>query len=163
MSIVDHPAEPAAASGEAAPDGAAPSETVVAARLRLVVMRLARRLRQQSGPGVTPSQLAALSSIERLGPLTLGELSSAERVRPPTMTRIVAGLEEVQLVTRARDPHDGRVAHVALTPRGQRFIARSRTRKNAYLAAHLRSLTPSELTTLDRAASILERLMEDAE
>jgi DNA-binding MarR family transcriptional regulator len=141
----------------------AANETAVAARLRLVVMRLARRLRQQAGPGVTPSQLAALSSIERLGPLTLGELSSVERVRPPTMTRIVAGLEDVQLVTRQRDPRDRRVARVGLTPQGQRFVERSRTRKDAYLAAHLRSLTPADLTTLDRAASILERVMEDAE
>ena len=141
----------------------ATNEAAVAARVRLVVMRLARRLRQQAGPGVTPSQLAALSSIERLGPLTLGELSSVERVRPPTMTRIVAGLEDVQLVTRERDAHDRRVARVGLTQQGQRFVERSRTRKDAYLAAHLRSLTPSELDTLDRAASILERVMEDAE
>jgi len=154
---------PTAASTDTPSDGTAASEPVVAARLRLVVMRLARRLRQQASAGVTPSQLAALSSIERLGPLTLGELSSVERVRPPTMTRIVSGLEDVQLVTRERDPHDRRVARVRLTPQGQRFVEQSRTRKDAYLAAHLRSLTPAELTTLDEAASILERVMEDAE
>ena len=154
---------PTTASTDTPSDGTAASEPVVAARLRLVVMRLARRLRQQASAGVTPSQLAALSSIERLGPLTLGELSSVERVRPPTMTRIVSGLEDVQLVTRERDPHDRRVARVRLTPQGQRFVEQSRTRKDAYLAAHLRSLTPAELTTLDEAASILERVMEDAE
>ena len=154
---------PTAASTDTPSDGTGASEPVVAARLRLVVMRLARRLRQQASAGVTPSQLAALSSIERLGPLTLGELSSVERVRPPTMTRIVSGLEDVQLVTRERDPHDRRVARVRLTPQGQRFVQQSRTRKDAYLAAHLRSLTPTELTTLDEAASILERVMEDAE
>ena len=153
----------ATSSTDSTSSAAASNEAAVAARVRLVVMRLARRLRQQAGPGVTPSQLAALSSIERLGPLTLGELSSVERVRPPTMTRIVAGLEDVQLVTRERDAHDRRVARVALTSRGQRFVAQSRTRRDAYLAAHLRSLTPSELTTLDRAAAILERVMEDAE
>jgi DNA-binding MarR family transcriptional regulator len=141
----------------------AADETAVAARLRLVVMRLARRLRQHASAGVTPSQVAALSSIERLGPLTLGELSAVEQVRPPTMTRIVAGLEEVALVTRERDPHDRRVTRVRLTSRGQRFIERSRTRRDAYLASHLRSLTPAELATLDRAARILERVMEDAE
>ena len=150
-----------AASAETAETAA--DETAVAARLRLVVMRLARRLRQHASAGVTPSQVAALSSIERLGPLTLGELSAVEQVRPPTMTRIVAGLEEVQLVTRERDANDRRVARVGLTPRGQRFLERSRTRRDAYLASHLRSLTPAELATLDRAARILERVMEDAE
>jgi DNA-binding MarR family transcriptional regulator len=159
-----------AASAASASDGTATSdvtaaadEAAVAARLRLVVMRLARRLRQHASAGVTPSQVAALSSIERLGPLTLGELSSVEQVRPPTMTRIVAGLEELALVTRERDAHDRRVTRVRLTSRGQRFIERSRTRRDAYLASHLRSLTPSELTTLDRAAHVLERVMEDAE
>ena len=144
-------------------DVSADDERVVAARLRLVVMRLARRLHQHASAGVTPSQLAALSSIERIGPLTLGELSSVEQVRPPTMTRIVAGLEAVELVTRERDSHDRRVTRVALTPKGQRFVARSRTRRDAYLASHLRSLTPSELATLDNAARILERVIEGAE
>lgn len=153
----------AATSTDATSNAGASDEAAVAARVRLVVMRLARRLRQQASPGVTPSQLAALSSIERLGPLTLGELSSVERVRPPTMTRIVSGLEDVQFVTRERDPHDRRVARVGLTSLGQRFVEQSRTRRDAYLAAHLRSLTPTELNTLDRAARILERLMEDAE
>jgi DNA-binding MarR family transcriptional regulator len=137
------------------------SDVAVAARLRLAVMRLARRLRQQADQGVTPSQLAALSSLDRLGPLTLGELSTVERVRPPTMTRIVAGLEELQLAQRERDAHDRRVARVRLTPAGQRFVQRSRTRKNAYLAARLRTLSPDELAALDRATEILERVMDD--
>lgn len=133
----------------------------IAARLRLTVMRLARRLRQQADQGVTPSQLAALASLDRLGPLTLGELSGVERVRPPTMTRIVAGLEELQLVLRERDVHDRRVARVRLTPLGQRYVQRSRTRKNAYLAARLRSLSAEELEVLDRASAILDRVIED--
>ena len=153
----------AASTSAVSTNAPADDETAVAARLRLVVMRLARRLRQHTSAGVTPSQLAALSSIERIGPLTLGELSSVEQVRPPTMTRIVAGLEAAQLVTRERDSRDRRVARVKLTLRGQRFIARSRTRRDAYLASHLRSLTSSELATLDRAARILERVMEGAE
>ena len=64
--------------------------TQLAARLRLSVMRLARRLRQQAEGDVTPSMLSALASLERVGPSTLGELASLEHVQPPTMTRIVA-------------------------------------------------------------------------
>jgi DNA-binding MarR family transcriptional regulator len=67
------------------------------------------------------------------------------------------------LVRREGDPHDRRVARVALTAAGQRFVQRSRTRKDAYLAARLRALAPDELATLDRAAAILERVMEDDE
>ena len=35
-----------------------------------------------------------------------------------------------------------------------------RTRKNAYMARRLRGLDPDELATLDRAAAILEDLLE---
>jgi DNA-binding MarR family transcriptional regulator len=152
---------PEAATAAAGHPVARPDEAVVAARLRLAVMRLARRLRQEGQPGATPSQLAALSSVARLGPLTLGELSNVERVRPPTMSRIVAGLEDLHLVVRRPDPNDRRVARVALTRRGQRFVHRSRNRKDAYLAARIRALDPAELATLDTAAAIIERMMEE--
>jgi DNA-binding MarR family transcriptional regulator len=78
------------------------------------------------------------------------------------MTRIVAGLEELKLVRRERDTHDRRVARVHLSAAGHRFVQRSRTRKNAYLAARLRALSADELATLDRATAILERVIEDS-
>ena len=142
---------------------AAPAE--LAARLRLAVTRLSRRLRQEAqgggGGGISPSQLSALSSIERLGPLTLGELSAVERVQPPTMTRVVAALEEAKLVRREVDPADRRVARVRVTPGGQRFVIRTRTRKDAYLAARLRRLDPSDVAALEHAAAVLEKLLEE--
>lgn len=135
----------------------------LASRLRLAVTRLARRLRQQSAADITPSMMAALSSVERLGPLSLGELAAVERVQPPTMTRIVGGLEELKLVEREVDSRDRRVVRVRLTAEGRRFGLRVRSRKNAYLATQLRSLGPDELATLEKAAAILERFVEDAE
>jgi len=95
-------------------------ETELASRLRLSVTRLARRLRQQAGfeAEVTPSQLATLSSVERLGPITLGDLAAVERVQPPTMTRIVSGLEEAGLVIRRPNPRDRRVNVLVVTARG---------------------------------------------
>ena len=129
-------------------------------RLRMVVARLSRRLRQEANEGATPSQLAALATIERNGPITLGDLAGHERVRPPTMTRIVAGLEETGLVRREIDPGDRRVARVTITPDGARLLARSRTRKDAFLAAMLDHLEPDELEVVERAVPILERLVE---
>ena len=139
-----------------------PDTAELASRLRLGVTRLARRLRQQAEPGLSPSLLSALSSIERGGPLTIGELCAVEHVQPPTMTRIVAGLVEGGLVAREPDPLDRRVAWVRATPEGVRFIHRSRRRKDAYLAKRLGGLTPRELATLDEAADILDRLVGDA-
>jgi DNA-binding MarR family transcriptional regulator len=133
----------------------------LAASLRLAVMRLARRLRQQAEADLTPSMLSALSTIERSGPITLSELAAAERVRPPTITTIVGRLESAGLVNREIDPSDRRVSRVSLSPRGIRLIEATRSRKNAYLARRLARLDAEERSTLERAARILERLMEE--
>ena len=139
---------------------AAVDATALAARLRLAVTRLARRLRQGAEAGVTPSMLSALSSAERQGSLTMRDLCHAEQVQPPTMTRIVAALVEAGLVVREQDTADGRVAWVTVTTEGRRLLERSRRRKEAYLAKSLRSLEPEELRTLETAAQILERLTD---
>ena len=132
----------------------------LAARLRLGITRLARRLRQEAEAGVTPSMLSALSAAERQGPLTMRDLCHAEQVQPPTMTRIVAALVEAGLVVREPDPADGRVAWVTVTQDGRRLLERSRRRKEAYLAKALRGLDEEELRTLESASDILERLID---
>jgi DNA-binding MarR family transcriptional regulator len=140
---------------------AAPLDTAaLAARLRLGVTRLARKLRQEAEPGITPSMLAALSSAERLGPLTMRELCAAEQVQPPSMTRIVAALAEAGLVAREPDADDRRVVWVRVTGEGRRLLDRSRRRKEVYLARAMRSLRPDELAALEEAAELLERMTE---
>jgi len=133
----------------------------LAPELRLAVMRLARRLRQLADAGITPSMLSALSSVERLGPLTLGELASAEKVQPPTMTPIVARLEAAELVRREVDPEDRRVARITLGRQGKQLLDRSRSRKTAYLARRLRALSPAERDVVRRAVEILERFVTE--
>lgn len=141
------------------PTATLPDTAELASRLRLGVTRLARRLRQQAEPGLSPSLLSALSSIDRAGAMTIGELSAVEQVQPPTMTRIVAALVEAGLVVREPDPADGRVAWVRVTPEGAKLLQRSRKRKDVYLAKQLRALEPHELAVLDEATGILERLI----
>ena len=136
-------------------------DAALVARLRLVTMRLARRLRQQSEGDVTASMLSALSSISRLGPLTLGELASVEQVQPPSMTKIVGKLEEQGLVVREPDASDRRVTRVRVSDDGESYVERSRTLKNAYLAERLERLTPGERDRLTDVLPLLERLVED--
>jgi DNA-binding MarR family transcriptional regulator len=136
------------------------SQADLAVRLRLAVARTARRLRQEAGGELSPSQAAALATIDRHGPLTPSELADRERIRRPTATRVIAVLEEAGLVDRTRDPQDGRSSLVALSPAGRELLAGVRTRKNAYLSRRLRELSPQERATLDDAAAILERLLE---
>jgi DNA-binding MarR family transcriptional regulator len=139
--------------------------TEAAAHLRVAVARMARRLRQEGleaeGRGeLSPSLSAALVTIDLHGPLTPSELAERERVKRPTATRIVAKLEQLGLVSRTADPTDGRAFLVATTGAGRALLRRLRTRKNAYLARRLGELEPGEVTTLVRAAEILERLLD---
>jgi len=130
-------------------------------RLRLAIMRLARRLRQQSEPDMTPSMLSAMANIEYRQPVTLGHLAEAERVTPPTMSKIVGRLEDSGLVTRTVDVSDRRIQRVSLSPDGAKLIARNRSRKNAYLARKLRRLEPEEVSKLEEAVGVIEKLLED--
>jgi len=133
----------------------------LAARLRLAVIRTARRLRQESGTDLSPSLTAALATIERHGPLTPSGLAEIERVQRPTATRFLARLEEEGLVLRTTDPADGRVSLVNISAAGRTLLKKLRGRKNAYLARRLRELSDDEAADLERAAAILERLLEE--
>jgi DNA-binding MarR family transcriptional regulator len=147
---------PAPATGETQLD-----DPELAARLRLVLNRLARRLRSQTPADLSPSLTSALVTIELQGPITLGQLASCERVTPPSVTRMVASLEKLGLVRRKADPADRRIARVSLTAEGGRTVQRTRTRKTAYLAKRLRKLDESELAVLRDALPVLERLLQD--
>jgi DNA-binding MarR family transcriptional regulator len=139
---------------------APPVAPALPSRLRTVVTRLARRLRQQGESAASPTQLAALATIEREGPLTLGALAAIERVRPPTITAAVGRLEEQGLVHRRTDARDRRVSRVGITSHGRRLLAESRSRKTAYLEQQLAALSADERAILARAARILERVLE---
>jgi DNA-binding MarR family transcriptional regulator len=144
------------------PTGIAPEE--LAARLRLANARLARRVRQEAlsgGDDLTASRLAALATIESLGPITLGELAAVEQVQPPSMTRIVARLEENGLALREVDAQDRRIVRVRITDAGRQTLARSRTRKTAFLARRVARLSLAERDALARALPLLETLIDD--
>ena len=134
-----------------------------AARLRLAATRLARRLRQHSESGLTPSQHAALATIERCGSLTLGRLAEAERVSAPTITRVVALLEEQALVERRPDPADGRATLVQLTDDGQTLLTTVRRQRTAWLADRLDSLDEGQVRRLVDALQVLELIGDDAD
>ena len=134
--------------------------TATAAHLRLAVTRMARRLRQEAAGDLSPTAASALASVERHGPLTPSELAAIERVKRPTATRSLACLEQLGLVERTRDPSDGRSALLSITAAGRNRLRRLRKRKNAYLARRLRELPAADVEALDRAAELLEGILE---
>lgn len=140
-----------------------PSEDTVP-ELRMAVMRLARRLRQERPQDdLTPSQLAVLGTLRRRGSMTSGDLARSEQVKPPSMTRMVASLEAEGLVIRRPDADDGRVVHVELTPAARERIEESQEQRDEWLRHRLKELPDKERELLLAAAPVLNRLATDGQ
>src|SRR5436305_15305255 len=113
--LATYPANVPHISATGAPTGAGAglptgAPTVDVTRLRVAIARLSRRLRRHELAGLTPTQLAALSTVEQSGPLRLGDLAAAEGIAPSTLTRLVSLLEELVYVQRDADPRDARAS-----------------------------------------------------
>ncbi len=137
-----------------------PGEPELAARLSVAVGRLHRRIRLDSND-VPPLQLSTLVSISQFGPLRLGELAAREAVSAPTMTRVLAALDERGLIVRSPDPDDARSTRVELSETGVRVLAEVRTRRTALLEARLARLTPAQLAALEAAVPALESMVTE--
>jgi DNA-binding MarR family transcriptional regulator len=136
-----------------------PTDTALASDLRVTVMRLARRLRnQRSDTSLSLGQIAALGTLDRHGPMTPGELAAHERVQPPSMTRIVGKLEAAGLTTRTDHPTDGRQVLVAASATGKALLRDDRRRRDAWLAQRMRDLSAEDLAVLRQAAAVLDKL-----
>jgi DNA-binding MarR family transcriptional regulator len=130
-------------------------------RLRVSIARLSRRLRRNDQSGLTPTQLAALSTVERSGPLRLGDLAAAEGIAPSTLTRLVSALEESGYVRRDADPRDARASTLAITQAGHEMLESLRAEGTAMLTESLAMLTPEQRSALATALPVLERLADD--
>ena len=143
------------------PASTAPAASLeLADRLHSAAIHLLRRLRREDdASGLPAPQLSALSVIVFGGPITLGALAAAEQVRPPTITRVVATLEESGLVVRETDDADRRVARVKATAKGTRLLQEGRQRRVATLADSLAALSAADRALLASAVPVLERIV----
>ncbi len=131
-------------------------------RLRVAIARLSRRLRKHDLAGLTPTQLAALATVERAGPLRLGDLAAAERIAPSTLTRLVSALEDRGYVERRAVPGDARAWTLVVTSRGHEVLDRIRQENTILLADSLLTLSPDQLAVLAAALPALEQLADAA-
>ena len=146
-------------SGAARSAGAsAPPPGIDAARLRVAVLRLSRRLRKHDLAGLTPSQLSTLSSVGQSGPVRLGDLAAAERIAPSTLTRLVSVLEGRGYLLREPAPDDARAYLVTMTETGQAVLAQIRDEATSMLTDILSTLAPDQLAALKAALPALEQL-----
>ena len=144
-----------------APDGQSPGYADIdVTRLRVALARLSRWLRRHELAGLTPTQLAALATIGKTGPMRLGDLAAAEGIAPSTLTRLVTALEDSGYVRRLADPSDARASTLTITPHGQDALQRIRAETTLMLTASLELLTPDQRAALAEALPVLERLAE---
>jgi DNA-binding MarR family transcriptional regulator len=129
-------------------------------RLRVALARLSRRLRRHELAGLTPTQLAALATVDRSGPMRLGDLAAAEGIAPSTLTRLVTALEDSGYVRRWADPSDARASTLGITAHGQDALEQIRTESTLALAASMQLLAPAQRAALADALPVLEQLAE---
>jgi DNA-binding MarR family transcriptional regulator len=140
------------------PAAAASRPGIDAARLRVAVLRLSRRLRKHDLAGLTPSQLSTLSSVGKSGPVRLGDLAAAERIAPSTLTRLVNVLEERGYLLRQPAPDDARAYLVTVTESGNEALARIRDEATSLLTEMMKTLPADQLAALESALPALEQL-----
>ncbi|WP_214368245.1 MarR family winged helix-turn-helix transcriptional regulator [Pseudonocardia sp. H11422] len=145
-------------SGDPGPDE---EQTELAARLRLAVGRLHRRIRIDGRESVPPLQLSALVTVEQHGPLRLSELARREAVTAPTMSRVLAALDEQGLVVRTVDPQDARGVRITLSDKGAAVLAEVRSHRTALVARRLARLDAQQRAALRDALPALEALLVD--
>jgi DNA-binding MarR family transcriptional regulator len=133
---------------------------VDAARLRLAIGRLSRRLRRHQLAGLTPGQVAALATVDSSGPLRLSELAAIEGIAPSTLTRLVAALEERGYVQRSTVAADARASELVITAGGRDVLHRIRQESTTALAGALAALQPGQLAALAAALPAIEQLAD---
>ena len=137
---------------------APPSPAIDVARLRVTIARLSRWLRRHDLAELTPTQVSALSTVDRHGPLRLGDLAAAEGIAPSTLTRLVTVLEERGYVERCPVPGDARASTLTIAPAGHEVLERIREQSTILLADRLETLTAEQRAALAAALPALEQL-----
>lgn len=133
----------------------------LAATLRPSLLRLTRIIRNQRvDMSVTLTQLSAMNTLGKHGPMSAGELAAAERVQPPSMTKVLANLEERGLVRRDAHPSDRRQAILSITAAGEALLDQERRSRDAYLSQRLATLTPDERALLRNVVPLLDKLAQ---
>lgn len=133
----------------------------LAAQLRPSLLRLTRMIRnQRADTSVTLTQISTMATLRKRGPMSAGELAACERVQPPSMTKILAHLEERGFVRREPHPSDRRQAIISITEAGNALYDSEQRSREAWLTQRLGALTGEERAQLRAVVPLLDRLAE---
>jgi DNA-binding MarR family transcriptional regulator len=148
----------ASATGPGAGDQATRSDELAPA-LRLAIMRTARRLRsQRADTQLTLSLLSALGTVAKFGPMSAGDVATIERVQPPSMTKILASLQGMSLITREVPASDRRQSVITATEAGIALVIEESRSRDAWLAGRLTELSEADAALLPEIIRVLDHL-----
>jgi DNA-binding MarR family transcriptional regulator len=146
------------------PTAVAADPTILANRLRPVLLQLNRQLRREiHSLGVTGGQVSLLVQIKNHPGIGIRELAALERISVPGMSKFISRLEEAGLVHRAPVAGDQRRVGLTLTAAGQKVLRSVKSKRTAWLSARLRELNPDELDAIDAAIGPLAHLLGEDE
>jgi DNA-binding MarR family transcriptional regulator len=135
------------------------TDAELASVVRLSVLRTARRLRSQRvNTEITLSQVSALVTVRKCGPMSAGEVAAAEQVQPPSMTKILASLEAAGLIDRTAHPEDRRQSIISITAAGQQLLEDEARVRDEWLAVKLSDLSDEDRDKLLQAVDVLDRI-----
>jgi len=105
------------------------------------------------------SQYRMLSTIHKLGPLSIGKIADLLGSAQSTTSEMVTRLLRSGLITKVRGQHDGRVVTVEVTDQGRKLIEHGRKRiREAYQGLYDR-LSPAERDGFSNALKQLNALI----
>ena len=138
-------------------------EEDTAVRLRVVLARLARRLRPTeagSAAGLTPTRISVLLTVVREGRIRISALAAAEGLNPTMLSRAISRLSDEGLIARVSDDGDRRSAWVQSTAAGRRLAERMRRQRTSALNRALDGMPVADRQMIERALPALEGLAE---
>ncbi|MBV9510799.1 MAG: MarR family transcriptional regulator [Caulobacteraceae bacterium] len=139
---------------------ASASVSVLADRLRPVLLRLSRRLRREADQvGLSSLDAILLGVVGKHEGIGVSELADKERTSRPTMSSHVKRLEAAGLLAReAPSEADRRRVGLKLTPKGTKAIEALRRRRNDWLAGRLAALSPEQREAVAGALEALSQV-----
>lgn len=120
---------------------------------------ITRLLLRGGDSGLSRAEVGILSSLE-LGAQRITELATSQALAQPTVTQLVALLDERGYVQRGRHPGDGRVVLVSLTDEGRAALDAFRGHYRALLREQLADRSDDEVLALAAATAVLQDVID---
>ena len=119
-------------------------------------------LLREAGVSIDRALFPLLARIGRHGFISVVELAEQVDRDPSTISRQVAKLEQMELVTRQPGRLDQRVREAAITPEGQRVLAQITMARRRLLKHLLADWSDEDRENLPRLIGRLAQAMKDA-